>query len=316
MSVISPFPPATPNLQIVPSLTHESLSFISLGLYGILYSLTARRLWIPAGLLFLCQYAGYAVYVVFRGVPSPISLALGIAKTPSLINIFLLGLVAGSLSFGGAYTAIPFVQVEAVLKGGWLPQSVFIDCIAIGNVLPAPLVIFATFVGFQGGLVDGGLGNAFAGAVVITLGMFFPCFVFTIAGHTLLEKLVRNKVRLSFLRLIQIQTPICSRGSRVSYHRSDQQFGQLLSDFFDGLCGAVVGVIAIIAAQILKSSVEGSTSHRADETTTQVYARISQVGPAAVLYLLGLAVLYKFTNKYSAVLLLLSGAVAGQFIFV
>jgi hypothetical protein len=198
-------------LQIVPSLTRESLSFISLGLYGILYSLTARSLWIPAGLLFLCQYAGYAVYVVFRGVPSPISLALGIAKTPSLINLFLLGLVAGSLSFGGAYTAIPFVQVEAVLKGGWLPQSVFIDCIAIGNVLPAPLVIFATFVGFQGGLVDGGLGNAFAGAVVITLGMFFPCFVFTIAGHTLLEKLVRNKVRLSFLRLIQIQTPICSR---------------------------------------------------------------------------------------------------------
>lgn len=107
----------------------------------------------------------------------------------------MLGLVAGSLSFGGAYTAIPFVQVEAVLKGGWLPQTVFIDCIAIGNILPAPLVIFATFVGFQGGLADGGLGAAFAGAVVITLGMFFPCFLFTIAGHSLLEKLVRNQVR-------------------------------------------------------------------------------------------------------------------------
>ena len=102
----------------------------------------------------------------------------------------------------------------------------------------------------------------------------------------------------------------------MSHHRSDLDFGQLLSDFFDGLCGAVVGVIAIIAAQILKSSVEGSTSHRADETATQVYARISQGGPATVLYLLGLAVLYKFTNKYTAVLLLLSGAVAGQFIFV
>ena len=169
-------------------------SFISLGLYGVIYIFISRRLWIPAGLLFLLQYVGYAVYVVYRGVPSPVSLALGIAKTPSLINLFVLGLVAGSLSFGGAYTAIPFIQVEAVLKGGWLPQSVFIDCIAIGNLLPAPLVIFATFVGFQGGL-SGGLGNAFAGAVVITLGMFFPCFVFTIAGHNLLEKLVRNKVR-------------------------------------------------------------------------------------------------------------------------
>jgi hypothetical protein len=172
-------------------------SFISLGLYGLIYALIMRRLWIISGLLFVLQYVGYAVYVVYRGVPSPVSLAFGIAKTPSLPNLFILGLVAGTLSFGGAYTAIPFIQVEAVLKGGWLAQSVFLDCIAIGNVLPAPLVIFATFVGFQGGLVDGSLGTAFAGAVIITLGMFFPCFVFTIAGHNLLEKLVHNKVRMS-----------------------------------------------------------------------------------------------------------------------
>jgi chromate transport protein ChrA len=228
-----------------------------------------------------------------------VSLALGIAKTPSLINLFVLGLVAGSLSFGGAYTAIPFVQVEAVLKGGWLTQSVFIDCIAIGNVLPAPLVIFATFVGFQGGLVDGGLRNAFAGAVIITLGMFFPCFLFTIAGHSLLEKLVRNKVRYYL--------PLPS----VSY--SDRS--QLLSAFFDGLCGAVVGVIAIIAAQILKSSVQGPVGKAETDPISVAYDRISQGGPAAVLYL-ALAVLYKFRNKYTALLLLISGAIAGQFIFI
>ncbi|KAH0557108.1 hypothetical protein GP486_005103 [Trichoglossum hirsutum] len=256
--------------------------FISLGLYGVIYALIARRLWVPAVVLFFLQYGGYALYVVFRGVPSPVSLALGIAKTPSLINLFVLGLVAGSLSFGGAYTAIPFVQVEAVLRGAWLSQRVFIDCIAIGNVLPAPLVIFATFVGFQGALADGGLGNAFAGAVIITLGMFFPCFVFTIAGHSLLEKLVRNK---------------------------------LLSDFFDGLCGSVIGVIAIIAAQILKSSVEGS-ARRAEDSTNIALEKVSQSGPAAVLYVLALAALYKFTNKYVALLLLATGAIAGQFLFV
>ena len=177
--------------------------FISLGLYGIIYMFVARRLWIPAAALFVLQYAGYAIYVVFRGVPSPVSLALGVARTPSLVNLFVLGLVSGTLSFGGAYTAIPFVQVEAVLLGAWLPQSVFIDGIAIGNILPAPLVIFATFVGFQGAYMENGsLGNAFAGAVVITLGMFFPCFVFTIAGHDLLEKLVQNQVSTSSLELL------------------------------------------------------------------------------------------------------------------
>lgn len=171
----------------------------------------ARRLWIPAAVLFVLQYVGYAIYAVFRGVPSPVSLALGVARTPSLINLFVLGLVSGTLSFGGAYTAIPFVQVEAVLLGMWLPQSVFIDGIAIGNILPAPLVIFATFVGFQGAYMENAsLGNAFAGAVIITLGMFFPCFLFTIAGHELLEKLVRNQVGRALELRTQPLVTICS----------------------------------------------------------------------------------------------------------
>ncbi|KAK0727563.1 hypothetical protein B0T26DRAFT_738230 [Lasiosphaeria miniovina] len=161
---------------------------ISLGLYGVIYTFVARRLWIPAAALFVLQYVGYAFHVVFRGVPSPVALALGMAKTPSLVNLFVLGSVAGTLSVGGAYTAIPFVQTEAVLLGAWLPHGVFIYGIAIGNILPAPLVIFATFVG----------------AVVITLGMFFPCFLFTIAGHELLEKLVRNKFTHKYTALLLV----------------------------------------------------------------------------------------------------------------
>lgn len=94
----------------------SSHSFISLGLYSIIYMFIAHRLWIPAGILIVPQYVRYAIYAVFRGVPSPVSLALGIAKTPSLINFFVLSLVAGSLSFGGAYTIIPFVHIKSVLK--------------------------------------------------------------------------------------------------------------------------------------------------------------------------------------------------------
>ncbi|KAJ6141685.1 hypothetical protein N7497_010784 [Penicillium chrysogenum] len=255
--------------------------FISLGLYGVIYSFISRGKRIIALCLFILQYVVYAIYVVFRGVPSPVSLALGIAKNPSVPNLFALGLVAGSLSFGGAYTAIPFIQVEAVLKGGWLSARIFLDGIAIGNILPAPLVIFATFVGFQGGLADGSLGTAFAGAVVITIGMFFPCFVFTIAGHGLLEKLVRSK---------------------------------FLSAFFDGLCGAAIGVIAIIALQMLHSSLEVSDSM----TTAALPQNVMNVESAlaAVLYVVALAGLYKFTNKYTPLLLIAVGAIAGQFLFV
>lgn len=158
-------------------------------------------MWLIAIVLFALQYVVYGLYVHFCGVPSPVSLALGIAETPTLGNLFILGVVAGCLSFGGAYTAIPIIQVEAVLKGGWLPAHIFLDCIAISNVLPAPLTIFATFVGFQGGLVAGGLGKAFTASIIITIGILAPCFIFTIAGHNLLEKLVRNKVSYLIMSL-------------------------------------------------------------------------------------------------------------------
>ncbi|TDL18884.1 chromate transporter [Rickenella mellea] len=260
----------------------RNLWFISLGVYGFINMTLARRRFFVAAIIFILQYVGYALYVVFRGVPTPVSLALGIARTPDLIHLFILGLVAGSLSFGGAFTAIPFVQAEAVLLGRWLPQQVFIDCIAIGNVLPAPLVIFATFVGFQGGYVHSGIGYAFAGATVITLGMFFPCFVFTIAGHHVLERLVRN---------------------------------QFLAAFFDGICGAVVGVIAIVAMDILRASV-GFQGNPKPTTIEGSLLIATQDALAAVLYVVSLAVLYKFTHKYTAIIIVLCGAVIGQFLFV
>jgi hypothetical protein len=44
--------------------------FISLAFYGILYTLVAHHLRIPAAALFVLQYVGYGLYVAFRGVPS------------------------------------------------------------------------------------------------------------------------------------------------------------------------------------------------------------------------------------------------------
>lgn len=73
--------------------------------------------------------------------------------------------------------------------------------------------------------------------------------------------------------------------------------------------------------QILKASVEGMTSGIStgglkDKPLEEALTATAQVGPAAVLYMLALAVLYKFNNKYTALLLVIVGAVAGQFLFV
>jgi chromate transporter len=93
------------------------------------------------------------------------------------------GLKAGLLTFGGAYTAIPFLEGD-VQDGRWMSRETFLDGVALGGILPAPLIIFSTFVGY----VAGGL----AGAVAITVGMFLPAFAITLVGHRQLERLVNH----------------------------------------------------------------------------------------------------------------------------
>jgi chromate transporter len=119
---------------------------------------------------------------------SPASMALVIAVgavTLSLTaEIFLEGLKAGLLTFGGAYTVIPFLQQASVDHHHWLTDGQFVDGLAIGGVLPAPLIIFSTFVGYLAGGLSGGL--------VMTLGIFLPAFLFPIFFHRFLVAIAEN----------------------------------------------------------------------------------------------------------------------------
>jgi hypothetical protein len=86
-----------------------------------------------------------------------------------------------------------------------------------------------------------------------------------------------------------------------------------LAAFFNGVCGAVVGVIAIVAVNILKASVglPGSTSAHQDDVIVAAQDSI-----AAILFIVSLAIIYKFTHKYTVIFLVLCGALAGQFLFI
>lgn len=98
----------------------------------------------------------------------------------SVPALFWSGLKAGLLTFGGAYTVIPFLQRDAVVQGAWMGNAQFLDGLALSGLLPAPLVIFATFVGY--------LGGGPWGAVAMTAGVFLPAFAFTLLGHETLER--------------------------------------------------------------------------------------------------------------------------------
>lgn len=105
-------------------------------------------------------------------------------QTISVPALFWSGLKAGLLTFGGAYTVIPFLQRDAVVQGAWMSNGQFLDGLALSGLLPAPLVIFATFVGY--------LGGGPWGAVAMTAGVFLPAFAFTLLGHDTLERLVHR----------------------------------------------------------------------------------------------------------------------------
>jgi chromate transporter len=142
---------------------------------------------VTAGLAYwLWQTAGH-VRPRLSGIgvlpPLPLLVA-GTIAFPLAAEVFLEGLKAGLLTFGGAYTVIPFLQQDAVELQGWLTNGEFLDGLALSSVLPAPLIIFSTFVGF---LADG-----IVGALAMTLGIFLPAFVFPIFLHRRLVAVAEN----------------------------------------------------------------------------------------------------------------------------
>jgi len=113
-----------------------------------------------------------------------LAVATGAITLSLTAEIFWEGLKAGLVTFGGAFTVIPYLHDATVEGQHWLTETQFVDGLAMGGVLPAPLIIFSTFVGY----IAGGLG----GGLAMTLGIFLPAFVFPIFFHRWLVAIAEN----------------------------------------------------------------------------------------------------------------------------
>jgi chromate transporter len=117
--------------------------------------------------------------------PAALLAAAAGALTLSLTaEIFSEGLKAGLGTFGGAFTVIPYLHDATVGGQHWLSEREFVDGLAMGGVLPAPLIIFSTFVGYLAGGLGGGL--------AMTVGIFLPAFVLPIFFHRRLVAIAEN----------------------------------------------------------------------------------------------------------------------------
>ena len=89
-----------------------------------------------------------------------------------LTQILLFFTKAGAFVFGSGLAIVPFLQQGVVQQFGWLNEHQFLDAVAVAMITPGPVVITVAFIGF---LVAG-----LAGAVMASIGIFLPVYLFTI----------------------------------------------------------------------------------------------------------------------------------------
>jgi chromate transporter len=146
--------------------------------------------------------SGVELWVKRRGVLPAILLSgkvtlvaatagMAVATPVSLLRLFLSFLKIGSVVFGSGYVLLAFLRAEFIDHLHWLTEKQLIDAVAVGQFTPGPVFTTATFIGY---LVAG-----IPGAVVATVGVFVPGFVFVALSGRVLPKIRRSPLAAAIL---------------------------------------------------------------------------------------------------------------------
>ena len=107
-------------------------------------------------------------------------------------GLFLYFLRTGSVLFGSSLVLFALIEEDVVNRFGWLTSQQLTDSIALGQIVPGPVLSASTFIGY----IAGGPG----GAIAATLGVFLPSFVIVAITAPLVNKLRENHLTGSFLK--------------------------------------------------------------------------------------------------------------------
>lgn len=123
--------------------------------------------------------------------PASASVAASGGVAFGLGPLFWVFLKIGSVLFGSGYVLLAFLRADLVERRGWLTEAQLVDAVAVGQFTPGPIFTAATFVGY---LLDG-----VPGAVVATVGIFLPAFVFVALSGPWIPKLRASPTAGRFL---------------------------------------------------------------------------------------------------------------------
>lgn len=99
------------------------------------------------------------------------------------LELFLIFLKIGAVSFGGGYGMISLIRDE-VVSHGWMTEEMLMNLIAVSESTPGPIAVnVATFIGSsQAGVL---------GALCATVGVVLPSFVIILLIAAILRNLLK-----------------------------------------------------------------------------------------------------------------------------
>lgn len=160
--------------------------------------------------------------------------AAGGAAQAQVVPLGALGLFflkIGSLLYGSGYVLIAFLEGGLVQGHGWLTRAQLLDAIAAGQFTPGPLFTTATFIGY----VLAGV----PGALVATVAIFLPAFVFVAILGPVLPRLRRVAGVAAFLDAVNVSAIALMAAVALTLARTT------LIDWRAGLLALVAGALGL-----------------------------------------------------------------------
>lgn len=110
-------------------------------------------------------------------------------------RLFLIFLKIGAILYGSGYVLFAFLDAELVAKG-LLSRHELMDAIAVGQFTPGPVFSSVTFIGYQ---ISG-----WTGALLATVAIFLPSFVFVALLNPLVRRMRGSALFSAFLDAVNV----------------------------------------------------------------------------------------------------------------
>ncbi|HYC87031.1 MAG TPA: chromate efflux transporter [Chryseosolibacter sp.] len=190
-------------LAAVYPLARRSVTSVWLLLIGLATLVLALFGFSEIFLMFGAGIAGLLIDTARRGNPSSkqmvlVALPAQLATYAADIGnwkLFLIFLKIGSVLYGSGYVLFAFLDAELV-QPDIITRAQLIDAIAVGQFTPGPVFSSVTFIGYQIGGIQG--------AVISTVGIFLPAFLFVALLNPLVKKMRSSEHFKAFLDAVNV----------------------------------------------------------------------------------------------------------------